>query len=677
MENYLSLEQAAKKIGANYSAFRQRKAIKKLAKSTNFITQGASHVRLYPVGEFPPELLGFTDRQDLSPSTISEPLIPISQLPTPISHLLDPNSKESCLARAKQDLLRIQAEWCECKGIASEAGCDRAFAAAVAAGSLHIPDEIASVICWGKSNGISRGSLRRMRAGICHRNLDRPKTKKIDEREDLRNYIISYIHDYAHANMSVLRRELVGRFADVPSLSTLTRWVDSWKKQNAATYLRATNPDKFRNKYMSAFGSQSQDVTQPNHRWELDSTPADILLVDGRYSVIALIDVYTRRANLLVSNRSKSEAIISLMRQTILKWGMPYSIKTDNGADYASNAMKNACNVLAIWQEFCPPYSPEKKPHVERFLGTFNHDWLPTLPGYAGHNVETRQAIRSQRSFADNRVKPDRSIEIRLTSEEFQNACTNWVVAYNDRVHGSLGMHSPNTCWNAAGFFPREPELRNLDLLLAFQGTRKVLKSGISFGGGMYIAGNLLPGDEVKISIDAADMGRIYVFDMLGNFICQAWDNSLKGIDRQKIAEDAERLQKAAVAVARQDLKSAKSVSNFGKIQKEVVAQRVSGKVVDLPVSVSSAPLTDQHQSEKVVSIKKRTATPEELFDRAWHLFSNDLAVDLTTEDCNRVWFGISKGDCEAILNSRTDREGGKAFLSWLRKFSPAAQKEA
>jgi putative transposase len=663
MDNYLSLEQAAKKIGANYSAFRQRKAIKELAKSTNFITRCTSHVRLYPVDAFPADLL---------PSP--EPLSTIHH-PLSTNKLLDPNSKESQLARASQDLLRIQREWCQCEGFTSEAGCDRAFAAAVTTGTLHIPVEIASVIGWGKRSGISRGSLRRMRAGVCHRNLDRPKPKKIDERADIRNYIISYIHDYAHANLSVLRRELVSRFADVPSLSTLTRWVEAWKEQNAATYLRATNPDKFKNKYMSAFGSQSQDITQPNQRWELDSTPADILLVDGRYSVIALVDVYTRRANLLVSNRSKSEAIISLMRQTLLQWGMPYSIKTDNGADYASNAMQNACAVLAIWQEFCPPYSPEKKPHVERFLGTFNHDWLPTLPGYAGHNVETRQAIRSQRSFADNRTKPDRTVEIRLTSEEFQNACTNWVAEYNDRIHGSLGMHSPNTYWNAAGFFARKPELRNLDLLLSFQGTRKVLKSGISFGGGMYIAGDLLPGDEVKISIDAADMGRIYVFDMLGNFICEAWDNSLKGLDRQKIAEDAERRQKADIAVARKDLKSAKSLSNFGKIQKEIVAERVSGKVVDLPTQLPTP--NTQLPTPKVVNIKPRTATPEELFDKAWNLFSAGLELDLVSTDCDRVWYSVTRGDCGAILDARTDRDGRKAFLNWLSQSAPAAQKEA
>jgi putative transposase len=651
MSSYHSIEEAARAIGVSYEAFRKRKAIKDLARSTDYICRGQSHVKLYLLTSYPPEV-----QQVLG----GKP---------PNKKLLDPSNKESVLMAAWRKVVQIQDEWCRCHKITTAAACDNAFATAVAEGRVRIEDGILSALKWGTTDGISRGSLRRMREKLVAgeaRSLDRPKAKAIDERPDLAAYIIAYVHDFAHANITVLRRELVSHFADVPSLSTISRWVESWKAENAATYLKSTNPDKWKNKYMAAFGSQSEDVTQPNQRWELDSSPADIMLTDGRYTVIGVIDVCTRRANLIVSHRSKAEAIISLLRQTIATWGAPQTIKTDNGSDYTSVAMSNACGVLAIWQDLCPPYSPEKKPHIERFLGTFEHDWLPTLPGYIGHNVETRQAIRSQRSFADNRTRPDRTVGLRLTVAEFRALCTNWIEQYNDRPHSALGMDSPNSLWGKTKFFPRQLDLRELDLLLAFQGKRKVLKKGISFDGGTYIAPALVPGDTVQISIDATDMGTIYVFDMLGNYICDAVDPALIAVDRQAIAMEASQRQRAQNAEAGAALRKSKSQSNYRQIRKEILAEQTTEKLVPEPVVEQVA------RPPKVVELR-RTATPEELFERAWGNFEG-ASHSLSPADWNRVYYSVIQGDSSALLNDRADDQTRDRFLAWLGEFASAAQ---
>jgi putative transposase len=679
MDQSFSLRQAAEKMGLDYETFRGRKDMQLLAKSSDFILGGhRNRTKFYPLSAFPPEIQAYLGSPSLDKVSslggapqINLPLLDGEGNRTKTaSQLIDPDSKESrCLAAWLEILNRIQPAWCECKKIFKITECDYAFAAAVGLGEVEIDPDILSSVKWGSSNGISAPTIVRMRRKLKNgvqgvlRNLDRPKVKTIDANPQMRDYIISYIHNFAHANMTVMRRELVQLFPDVPSLSTITRWVEAWKADNESVYLKATNPDQWKNKFMVAFGSQSDDVTQPNQRWELDSTPADILLTDGRYAVIAVIDVYTRRANLLVSSRSKSEAIISLLRQTILEWGIPQTIKTDNGKDYTSNAVKNACATLAIWQELCPPYSPEKKPHVERLLGTFNHDWLPTLPGYAGHNVETRQAIRSQRSFADNRTKPDRGIEVRLNFREFQNACSNWVEEYNHRVHSSLNLMSPIASWNAAEFFPRRPESpRTLDMLLAFQGTRKVGKQGISFDGGFYISPLLDVGDRVQVSLDATDLGKIYVFNMQGEFVCAAIDAALLGANRQTISEEASQRQKAQVRKAAERKKKAQSQSNFKRHQKEIVAEKVAAKFVEPePVVAKVIPL---HQPQKL-----RLATPEELFAQAWEIFASGGEMSMTIEQCDRVLWTCTRGDCEVLLAAK-GRVEQRRFLSWLIPFT-------
>lgn len=78
-----------------------------------------------------------------------------------------------------------------------------------------------------------------------------------------------------------------------PSYHQTMRFQNAWKEENHDLYLRATNPDAWKNSVMLAFGSYSADVTALNQRWEMDATPADWLLIDEdgkkrRYTVVAL-----------------------------------------------------------------------------------------------------------------------------------------------------------------------------------------------------------------------------------------------------------------------------------------------------------------------------------------------------------------------------------------------------
>ena len=68
---------------------------------------------------------------------------------------------------------------------------------------------------------------------------------------------------------------------------------------------------------------------QPNDVWEFDSTPVDAMLVEGRHSIIAVIDVFTRRVRLLVAKTSSSEGICLLLRKTPADLGHPQRQRGD------------------------------------------------------------------------------------------------------------------------------------------------------------------------------------------------------------------------------------------------------------------------------------------------------------------------------------------------------------
>ena len=92
-----------------------------------------------------------------------------------------------------------------------------------------------------------------------------------------------------------------------------------------------------------------------------------------------------------------------------------------------------------IAQETAPPFQPERKPFIERALGTFSHDLLELLPSFCGHGVSDRQAIRSRRSFS-TRFGQGENAEGRLNPEAFQEFCDKWCALYASRPHQGLGV---------------------------------------------------------------------------------------------------------------------------------------------------------------------------------------------------------------------------------------------
>lgn len=68
--------------------------------------------------------------------------------------------------------------------------------------------------------------------------------------------------------------------------------------------------------------------------------------------------------------------IESVLKQAILKRGLPYKLIIDNGAAYRSGSLQSICAILEIRLIYCRPYEPEGKGKLERFHRTFREQFL-------------------------------------------------------------------------------------------------------------------------------------------------------------------------------------------------------------------------------------------------------------------------------------------------------------
>ena len=71
--------------------------------------------------------------------------------------------------------------------------------------------------------------------------------------------------------------------------------------------------------------------------------------------------------------------IEGVLKQALLRRGLPVKIVVDNGAAYRANTLQGICARLSIHLIFCRPYAPEGKGKLERWHRTFRDQFLSEL----------------------------------------------------------------------------------------------------------------------------------------------------------------------------------------------------------------------------------------------------------------------------------------------------------
>ena len=493
-----------------------------------------------------------------------------------------PNERYAAIADARLEILDALDRWLGgWTGGGKDAALD-AFAAEYQAGAISVSPETRTAIPRCRRSTLYEWCRARREGGwsaLMPRHAECGKTATIDADAELKGMLASFILEFhPHDSAPMARRWLIARCGEdrVPCLSAVKRWMARWRKVNARALSAVTDPDGHRSRYQVAYGDASAGVVALNQLWELDSTPADVLCTDGRHALIGAVDVFSRRPKVHVAPVSRASEIAGgLLRRAILDWGAPQVVRTDEGKDYVSKHVRRALGDMQIEHEILPPYSPEKKPFVERFFGTLTRGLLAYLPGFAGHNVADRQRIRDRRSFAERRGEDTaETYRVDLTAADLQSRIDAWIeTVYEHTPHDGLGGRTP---FEAAAGQPvhRIDDERALDLLLAPPPSgspyRTPGKHGLRVDGGTYIAPELAAwiGYAVEVRIDPTDLGVVYAFagDVIpphvtaepGQFIGRAEDPARLGIDRAEVAARAKAHGRAADRAGREHARALK-----------------------------------------------------------------------------------------------------------------------
>lgn len=570
---------------------------------------------------------------------------------------------------------------------------DQAFVEAYNDGRIAISDDIKRIIGERTSySTIKRIAASYYKFGIAglafnYHNPKRGSTALTDAQQE---EVIRIMCRNPQTSSHNILRALQGKFGmNVPSTSVIGRFRQRWTTDNNELWMFYTNPDEWKNKRMFAFGSASDHVERLNQLWEADSTPADLMLVDGRHSLIGMIDVYSRRLRLFVSKTSRATSVVALIRQCLIDWGVPETIKTDNGKDYVSDHVVRVMHGLRIEQKLCTPFQGWEKPHIERTFRTFLHGLVELMPNYIGHNVAERKAIEARRSFAERVMNKDSEpITVNMTSAELQKFCTEWTsFVYQHDAHGGLNGKKPIDM--VRGW--REPirrinELRALDMLLmpapTDGGKRVIGKKGVQVDRRYYqspeFAGHV--GETVFVLLDPADLGTAFIYLVNDHdertFLCPAIDPEWVGIDPAGFANAARKHQDKFMREERKKLTKISKSEGKREAYEDYMQLRKdqAGKIVEFPrlACEYSTPALDE--AAKAVIAQAELAEDERQFDQRLKVIEEEVAENAKLVMNKEEKIVFLRSDADTYDQIRIQTKGRKRLLTqqehdWLTEY--------
>jgi len=169
-----------------------------------------------------------------------------------------------------------------------------------------------------------------------------------------------------------------------------------------------------------------KDVGYINQEWQVDSTKFDFMCKIptqtgykiGQVNLTAVIDVYSKKAVVSLSETIDSYAQVRVLNKAFTTFGMPESIYTNNGRDYVSKHYSGVLAELGITHLKAKVGQGRQKGAIERFFGVTQSSWA-SLPGYIGENVEKRVKIENQsaskidiRTSKATRINKDRLLSL-------------------------------------------------------------------------------------------------------------------------------------------------------------------------------------------------------------------------------------------------------------------------
>jgi putative transposase len=186
--------------------------------------------------------------------------------------------------------------------------------------------------------------------------------------------------------------------------------------------------------------------------------------------------------------------IEGVLKQALLKRGLPKKLVVDNGSAYRSGSLQQICARLEIRLVYCRPYTPEGKGKIEKWHRTVRENFL--------NELDTRH------------LRDLNDLNARLWA---------WVESeYHTRIHGSLEGLTPVERWqkDIRQVRPLGSFASKLEELFYHHHPRKVRKDGtVSFNGKYYEVPYELMGQKVMLVVDPHHNTAIRVESDAGVFL--------------------------------------------------------------------------------------------------------------------------------------------------------------
>jgi putative transposase len=272
----------------------------------------------------------------------------------------------------------------------------------------------------------------------------------------------------------------------------------------------------------------------PLERAETDHSKLDMLAIDdatglplGRPWLTVCIDDYTRiilgfelgfepPSYLTVAKCLKNAFLPKTNLRTEYSdidndweaYGLMQVLVVDNGAEFHSESLENACLALSIEIHYAPRRTPWFKGKVERFCGTFNNDVSHGIPGTTFSNI-----------FDKDDYDPAKHAVVRWSV--LKKIVKKWIAdVYHQRPHRTL-QAPPAEVWRTSIVqedirVPSDPA--ELDAILGRCDARTLTHKGIELDSLFYNSHEMTDlrhryGEKLKVElrIDDSDLGHIIV----------------------------------------------------------------------------------------------------------------------------------------------------------------------
>lgn len=230
-----------------------------------------------------------------------------------------------------------------------------------------------------------------------------------------------------------------------PNQKTIIRRISALSPIDVATARKGKRYSE--NKYN--YGKKIKYGSYIGSRVEGDTQYVDCLIYDPildityRPELLVFIDCHTKcivgyeLSYLPKSSEKVVRALADMMSDNNSIYGcIPNYVVVDNGPEFINQSLHTIYKTLGFTLDLPPAYTPNAKPHVERFFGTLNSMFSHKTPGTTFEHVIARGYYKSE-EFAIYTL-----VELKkLIDQAFE--------AYHTTEHKSLSC-SPDTAWKLA-----------------------------------------------------------------------------------------------------------------------------------------------------------------------------------------------------------------------------------